>query len=92
MSVSSSARLPELGRGRGYGGRGNGNGDRGGRTGNRTRSSSQTGKPRENILDFKFDVGPVATRAVEYERNLRYIMNYIQRIYCCVNYPFVGKS
>jgi hypothetical protein len=38
------------------------------RTDNRPRSSSQTGKPRENISDFKLDVGPVVTRAVEYER------------------------
>jgi hypothetical protein len=38
-----------------------------------------TTKPKAKLEDAKFDIGPVATRAIEYEKNLRFLLNYIQR-------------
>jgi hypothetical protein len=73
------------GRGRGRG-RYNNSGGRGrsesaGRTyyNNSAPMKTHTTKPKAKLDDAKFDIGPVATRAIEYEKNQRFLLNYIQR-------------
>ena len=69
------------GRGRGRG-RSNGRDSKGGRgSGKSSQPKSLTSKQKLKREDAKFDIGPVATRAVEYEKNFRFLLNYIQRIY-----------
>ena len=69
------------GRGRGFNGRG-----RGGRGRDNASSSNKTSdldksKTKTKLDNVKFEIGPVATRMVEYHRNMRCLLNYIQRTY-----------
>ena len=40
-----------------------------------------TTKKKTSINDITFDIGQSATRAIEYEENVRFLKNYIQQTY-----------
>jgi hypothetical protein len=44
-----------------------------------SQTRENTSKPKTRLEDTNFDIGPAATRFIEFTRNMKFILNYLER-------------